>query len=350
VTTLVAVVLRVEAAVLVTALLFVFGYAAAARSSEARRAARLAPVRAALLERLDDLDASPLLRHRLNQLPIPDLLRLFSDIAPNLEGAERAWLRQRAEETQLIPWARENAVSPAWWERLSAARLFRDLDAEPSTMRRMLSDREPLVRAVAAGHVALRPDDDGLARLIIMLSDEATFCRYTARDILMRLGATASPVVRASLDDPRHAAIIPLLDVAPIIADHDYLRPMLVLRADPRVAVRLRVVRVLRSIGGPYAAAVLLPMLDDPEPPVREATAEALGFLTHWPAAPAVARRLDDSVSRVRLAAACALDRFGAPGELFLRNAVRTGSALAATAARRILEDPARVPLGALSA
>ena len=95
-------------------------------------------------------------------------------------------------------------------------------------------------------------------------------------------------------------------------------------------------------MGGEFATTQLTEMLHDVDDAVREAVLEALGFLNLWSSAPVVAARLEDTSSRVRLAAALALDRFGAPGELFLRRAVSRGSEVAIVAAQRILDDPSR--------
>jgi len=55
----------------------------------------------------------------------------------------------------------------------------------------------------------------------------------------------------------------------------------------------------------------LLPQLDDPQPELREAAAEALGRIGSFEAVPALIRRLDDSERRVRWAAAGALGQIG---------------------------------------
>jgi FOG: HEAT repeat len=189
------------------------------------------------------------------------------------------------------------------------------------------------------------PTSTAVATLIHMLDDESAEARFAAKDALMRLGAWATPAIAMRLadTDERHAVV--LLEIACAAPSHEYTAAAAVLRGDASGSVRRLVARLFRGMGGEFATTQLTEMLKDADAAVREAAVEALGFLNHWSSSPLVAARLEDGSSRVRLAAALALDRFGAPGELFLRRAVIRGSEVAQAAARRIIDDQSRLAL-----
>jgi HEAT repeat protein len=104
---------------------------------------------------------------------------------------------------------------------------------------------------------------------------------------------------------------------------------------------------VCTAIGGAEAAAVLQRLLADPDPAARAAAAGGLGHLGHWPAAAALAAALRDPSWDVRRGAGLALSALGAPGELFLREALTDQDRFAADMARQILELPHSRAIGA---
>ena len=65
-----------------------------------------------------------------------------------------------------------------------------------------------------------------------------------------------------------------------------------------------------------------------------------LGRIGHWPAAPALAKRLQDPAWLVRRNAALALRSLGAPGELLLGRALREDDRFARDIARQTLDLP----------
>ncbi len=341
-TAIVLAVIRVEAAVLVIVVATIVGYALVTRYSSRRRQVRLGRARAIVAAHLEqrELPADDLAL--LARLPRRDLIRLYFDISPSVGETERAWLRSLAEKLGLIVVARARTAATQWWKRLSGARLLTLIDAEPAIMQRLLADRAAQVRAQAAVFVATHPSADGIAGLIDMLADPAAICRFAAKDSLMRLGTHATATIVTHLAEPRGSRTIALLEVAAAAASHDYLPAATAQRMNPVPLARLLVARLLRGIGGPAASGHLVTLLNDVDASVREGAAEALGYLTHWPAAAAIARLLDDPDSSVRLAAAGALAQVGPPGVLFLRRAERHGSEYAAIAAARILDDTAR--------
>ena len=350
-TELVVYVLWTEGVLVFFVLVAILSYAVISRRLYAKREARLGPARALLARHLEDRALSAQEVAALRDLPAPDVIRLFFAVAPSVGLVEREWLREVAGTLGLIANARARTEAEEWWNRLSGARFLTLVGAEPVLMERLSRDAHQVVRAASAIFLAQYPTATAVDTLIGMLDDPSAVVRFAARDSLMRLGARATPAIATRLADAdeRHATV--LLQIACAAPSHEYTASAVSRRGDASVRVRSLVARLFRGMGGEFATAQLTEMLQDADASVRETAVEALGFLNHWSSSPAVAARLEDSSSRVRLAAALALDRFGAPGELFLRRAVHRGSAVAIAAAQRILEDPSRTvsrPAGAL--
>jgi HEAT repeat protein len=97
-------------------------------------------------------------------------------------------------------------------------------------------------------------------------------------------------------------------------------------------------VALLGALGSEDGLTLIAGALDDAQPAVRLAALRALAGLGHWPAAPAVARRLHDTAWDVRRQAALTLRAFGAPGLIFLRRS-RDGDDLVASAVARYALD-----------
>lgn len=337
-------ILWLEGVLVFVVLAVILGYAVASRRRYARREARLLPARALLARHLEDRTLSAEDVAALRGLSVPDVIRLFFVVAPSVGLMEREWLREVAVLLGLVTNARARTESEEWWNRLSGARFLTLIGAEPAVMERLSHDEHETVRAASAIFLAQYPTATAVETLIAMLDDPSAVARFAARDSLMRLGAIATSAIAARLADAdeRHTTV--LLQIACAAPSHEYTGAASIRRSDASAAVRSLVARLFRGMGGQFATTQLTEMLQDADPTVRETAVEALGFLNHWSSSPAVAARLEDGSSRVRLAAALALDRFGAPGELFLRRAVTRGSAVAVAAAQRILEDASRSP------
>ena len=341
-TAIVLLILEIEGIALAIALVTIFAYAAWSQSVDRARAVRLSAARAIVATHLESHRIPRDGMWTLRTLSSDDLRRLFHEVAPTVGRAERAWLRELAASLGELDSVIADTRDDQWWVRLSGIRALTLLDADPSLVHPLLRDPRPEIRGRVAQYIAQRPTEEGIAALIAMLSDDATFCRMSAKDALMQLGGPAVPQLVARLENPGDAEVLALLDVACAIATHDFLAVALKRATDPRPAVRLRVTRLLRGIGGADAVDQIGRMTTDSDPLVRAAAAEALGYLNQWTAVSIIARLLDDSISRVRLAAAVSLDQLGPAGELLLRRARAKGSAPAAAAASRILDDPSR--------
>lgn len=341
-TELVLLIIEIEGVALAITLATIFGYAIWSRAKTRGRATRLATGRAIIASRLDAKTIRPDQMQQLRFMPRGDQVRLFFEIAPSVGEVERAWLRSLAAQLGVLQHAVELTRDSRWWDRLSGARMLTFLDASTDVMLPLFRDADPLVRSQAAHYVAQHPTHAGIEALIRLLADPDALCRYAAKDALMRLGAAAAPAVISRLRNPHDPQMVPLLEVGCATATHAYMPAAEAHLDDRRPDIRLLVTRLLRGIGGPTAAEYLVTLAADPDARVRESAVEALGYLNHWVASPAVAALLDDPESRVRLSAALALDRLGPTGELLLRRAKTRGSERAAAAASRILDDPAR--------
>ncbi len=158
-------------------------------------------------------------------------------------------------------------------------------DAAVPLLVKALQDREPKVRAQAAGTL-----------------------HWSGRS------KSATPALIAALMDPdravRHAAAWALGTVGPE-AQPAILDLVVILRADQGTS-RLSAFAALQSIGAP-AVPVLLEFVNDPDPALRRGATEAIGRV--GPAAkaamPALLARLDDPVREVRSAVARALAGIG---------------------------------------
>ena len=338
----VVLILGIEGIVLALILAVIFVNAIWSRRARAARERRLSVARAIIATRLESKQLAPEDVAMLRALPGSDQRRLLFEVAPSVGESERAWLRQIAMDLGVFGTATTELRSSLWHVRLRASRLLTLVDADPDVMHPLLLDRDANVRAQGASYIAQHPTAGDIHALIGMLGDPEALCRFAAKDALMRLGGSASAVMLSRLANPEDPEIIPMLEVACVTASHDYLETAIRHLDHPSAAVRLLIARLLRGIGGREAADHLVRLTADPAPRVREAAAEALGYLNHWTASGPVAKLLEDPESRVRLAAALALDQLGPTGELLLRRSKMKGSERAAAAASRILDDPSR--------
>lgn len=349
-TALVIDIMWVEGVAVLVVLAVILGYAVFSRRRHANRELRLVAARVLIARHLEDRTLRPDEVTVLRRLSPRDVISLLFAVAPTVGLVEREWLREVAVTLDLVANARARTETDEWWNRLSGARFLTLVGAEPAVMEGLSRDAHEAVRAGAAIFLAQYPTATAIQTLIRMLDDGAAAARFAAKDALMRLGATATPAIAMRLADADEQHAVVLLQIACAAPSHEYTAAAATLRGNESGAVRRLVARLFRGIGGEFATTQLTEMLDDTDAAVREAAVEALGFLNHWSSSPVVAARLEDASSRVRLAAALALDRFGAPGELFLRRAIGRGSDVARAAAQRIIDDPSRSAMLVLGA
>jgi HEAT repeat protein len=176
--------------------------------------------------------------------------------------------------------------------------------------------------------------------LIALLGDEATVCRFTVKDSLLRLGPAASELLREFLATASGAAAAAGLEVAAALRDPRLLEPAFRLLDADDPTVRCRAIDAIGALGGERAAYALIARLDDPAAEVRAAAARALGHGRHWIAGAKLAGALRDRSWEVRRQAGLALRRLGAPGELLLRRMLADEDRFAGHMARLMLDLP----------
>ncbi len=177
------------------------------------------------------------------------------------------------------------------------------------------NDREQRLRAVRLlGEVGGR----GAVRMLIKaLRADDSHVREEAAAVLGRLHAVAAVpallealrLVRPgpSFNSNSSATIVQALrgmgaEAVPVLIDAF---------EDDNVRLRLVVVDILGTVGGPDALKALIGALEDPEPRVRWRATNALGRLGDRAAVPGLLELLEDAELEVRIAAAAALGQIG---------------------------------------
>ena len=175
---------------------------------------------------------------------------------------------------------------------------------------RALRDRRAWRRATAAYRLGDMACGDATPALLDALADSDADVRAAAARSLGRLGAgeASGALVEALVASsvPRAIAFRAILDVGP-----DALRDVRRLAADPDPALRAAAVELLGWLGDASDDALLIDAVDDPSAEVRARAAAALGRLASADGAEALTRALDDRVYFVRLHAARALGHVG---------------------------------------
>lgn len=329
----------VEGIVFVTVLVILFAHAFVLRITERRSAPQIeagrALLRGAIGGRISDASVD-----RLAQIPKRVQIDLFEELAPSLSGQDRLQLMVLARAVGLIAMAEGLCQKRSWGLRLRGVRLLTLLGGGDDVVPPLLADRVTEVRAQAAEWAAGHPHPATIERLLVMLGDEKSLCRFTVQDSLLRLGGVTAPHLKLYLESPGTPDLVPALHVAARLRDPRFISVATKCASHPDPAVRGAAVEVLGSIGGEGATSILTRLLGDQVDIVRAAAASALGNLGHWPAAAAIARLLEDLSFDVRREAGKALKKLGAPGRLLLKRARSSGKGFASDMARHMLDMP----------
>jgi len=301
-------------------------------------AGRLDAVRRALREALAEGDRAPAFTRDFVRLPMRLQIYLLAELAPHLSGTEQQALRRLATRAGLLPKAERLCRSWFWSRRLFGAKICTLVGHAAPAVRGLLADRHPSVRAQAVEWAVHAIDDALIGELLAMLGDRDGRCRFAAQDTLVRVGhAAIEPLIRY-LETADHDGVLGALEVALTMADARLLAPARALAVAPAADVRARAVALLGALGSEDGLGIVVAALDDSQPAVRLAALRALAGLAHWPAAPAVARRLHDGAWDVRRQAALTLRAFGPPGLIFLRRLRDADDPVAAAVARYALD------------
>jgi HEAT repeat protein len=281
---------------------------------------------------------------RLRRLGRRTQIRLLAELAPSLEGAQRATLTVLATRLGLAGRAERRSRSRLWWRRLYAARVLTLIDGGVETMPRLFRDPHQLVRTQVAEWATLHPTPAILVALVGMLDDPRRIARFAVQDTLLRVGQPAVAVLIGALTQMSSRGIASGLLVAERMAGPELLPLGLSLVDHPDSAVRAGSALLLGATGDADTPATLGGLLSDPSAEVRQAAAGALGRLRHWPSAAILLPLLGDPTWPVRRESALALVELGAPGSLILRMALRGHDRFAADIAAQALGAQAPRP------
>jgi hypothetical protein len=339
-TRLVLIAIAVEAVALLVGLALLAGHGAWFAARERLLRPRLSAARAGIVAGLTEGSSDELSLALLDGLPFGARLGLLGDLEPSVAGAQRGALLELARRAGILDRASRLCHSQWWKRRLRGARIHTLLGGGEEDMPRLFNDLHAPVRAEAAAWAAEHPQREVIARLIALLGDDATLCRFTVKDSLLRLGPAAVEPIAEYLATASGARAAAGLEVAAALGDSRLLEAGFRLLGDEHPATRCRAAELLGALGGEDAVAAMIASLADPAADVRAAAARALGEGHHWTAAPPLAAALRDASWEVRSAAGLALRQLGAPGELLLQRMVGDDDRFAGDMARLILSRP----------
>ena len=274
----------------------------------------------------------------LFEMPKRFQISLFIDFGRSISGEERRNLRSLAENTGLLASAEAGCRSRWWWRRLHSLRLLNVLCAGEAVGFSLLSDRNPMVRAQAAEWAADHPEPKIISRLLELLGDPESLCRFHVEDSLLRMGAIVVGPMAEYLNTHSGREVEEALKVCVGVPSPQFLGPALSLMKHEKPAVRVLAAKLLGSIGGDQAVEALRKLFKDVNAEVRAAAASAVGRLHYWSTSSELAGMLGDSDWHVRRNAGYALRAVGPPGILVLRQSVNSKNELVAEMARAALK------------
>jgi len=327
-----------EAALLVLVLALLVGHACVLKARERQQCPRLTTASSILAAAVEGTEPEPEALKTLAGLDAGGQIAVFAELGQNVVGAQKERLAHVAARIGLVAKGERWCSARGWGRRLRGVRLLTMLGRGDAVVPALLDDPRPEVRAQAAQWVGEHPEPATIERLLAMLSDPETLCRFTVKDSLLRMGRPAVEPLLGYLSRARGAPAVEALGLAAGIADARFLAPALEMCRASGADERARAASLVGSIGGAQATDALTGLLDDPHPDVRASAAGGLGKLSHWPAAGRLADLLSDSSWDVRRTAAVALRAFGAPGVLMLKRALTDEDRFASDMARQVLE------------
>ena len=274
----------------------------------------------------------------VRDLPPRVLVRALTQIARSVSGPELGRIRTVADHLGIVRSAERLCTSPFWWRRLYGARVLTQLGTNNEVVPALVFDRNAVVRAQVAVWVAVRQDTGMIENLIELVYDPVAYCRFAAKDALLRLGGPAVSPVAERLRLASGAEARPLLEIAAGIPNGEFVDSARRLCSDPDPRTRAAAADALGAIGGNAAIEELTRLLTDVDPATRTNAARAIGRIEHWPSATQLSALLGDDVWEVRSTAAHSLRMLGAPGELVLRRVAREEGTVASDVAKQALD------------
>lgn len=338
----------VEAAVAAGTVGGISGHFAYARRRMRRETGRRADVLAHLTATALGSASPAVAGEALARVPVRLQVALVAQLVGPLGATERRRVAAAAEVAGLVGRAEGWCASRHWWRRLHGVRLLALLGCGAGVVPGLLGDPNTDVRAEAAAWAAGSHEPEVIERLLDLLEDTESLCRFTVKDSLLRLGVPVVEPLSRRLPTLEGRALREALTVAAALADPRLLAAALPFTESPDPLVRALAIDVIGGLGGEAGTLRLLEHLSDGEPGPRAAAARGLGHLGHWPAATRLTPLLRDPAWDVRRAAAVALRGLGASGTLALRGALADADHFAADMARQVLEIPPSVDLDGL--
>jgi hypothetical protein len=274
----------------------------------------------------------------LFELPERFQIALFTDFGRIISGEEKRNLRSLAENTGLLASTETGCMSSWWWQRLHSLRLLSVLGAGETVGFSMLSDENPMVRAQAAQWASDHPEPEIIGRLLELLGDPESLCRFHVEDSLSRMGTIVVDPMVGYLNTHGGREVEEALKVCVGIPSPQFLGSALSLTKHEKPAVRVLASELLGSIGGDQAVEALRKLFKDTNAEVRATAVSAVGKLHYWSASSELADMLGDPDWHVRRNAGYALRAVGPPGILVLGQSVNSKNELVAEMARAALE------------
>lgn len=309
----------------------------------ARRARVVAPVRPVLLAALaeEDPPRRNALVHTLVTLDSRAWRALeptVADLLGKLRGEAHTLLRDLVDRSGGVARARANTRRLGAVRRARSAELLGSLEDPRVTgdLVRLLADRDPEVRQVAARALGRCGDSLGAAPLLEALVGGAVPARVVAQ-ALLRLGPAAQPALVDALrhdDELVRAVAVETLGLTSAVTASRAIEGAL--GRDDSVEVRIRAARSLGRVGLPSSLPSLLAATSSDQPvALRIVSARALGDLGHPGAVERLRDLLSDPVHRVAANASRSLAALGGRGVAALEAAAGNDTGCPAAAHAR---------------
>jgi hypothetical protein len=213
---------------------------------------------------------------RLRLLPLKVRTRLLGDLGTDLTGADKELLVRIAESVGVLRYAKHSLSNRDWRARLRGLNVLASLGVRHRRSIRLLSDRAPAVRAVAAQWVSdTEPQAASLEAVAGLLTDPHPTVRFAARVALVSGGQRAADLLlerRSGSSGPSPASLLSLAIPGP-----GFTELALSVADDPDPQRRRAAATALGQDGSPQALTSLGRMLDSPDATVRRAAVRALG-------------------------------------------------------------------------
>jgi hypothetical protein len=335
----------VEAAIAAVCMLSVLVHATWQRRADVTRARRRHDSQVLVNRCLLSSTVSDADRSRLRRMPMRARIEVLTAFSTTFQGEERSVVHQLATFGGVTRLAERRCRSAFWSRRLQGARLFAMFGGGETIVPSLFDDRHEEVRAGAAEWAAKNPQPNVIERLLPLVIDESTFCRFIVKDAFLQIGAASANTLLAYLeraDTPSED----VLDVARWVADARFssVAARLAVSNDPRI--RRHATFLAATIGGHVALDLLIAAVNDTEVAVRISALQGLQRMGDWRSAAACTKALGDPEWNVRREAGRALLAMGAPGTVLLRKALGSNDAFAADMARHMLDMPPGVLVG----